>query len=388
MKKNKNELHRYTAFFMIVFILITIIPPKQIYATEFADTVNAKSAILMEASSGMVLYEQNADQALPPASVTKIMTLLLVMEAVDNGNISMSDLVTVSDNAASMGGSQVYLESGEQMSVEDMIKSVVVSSANDAAVALAEHIAGSEASFVSMMNSKAAALGMKNSHFENTNGLDDNVTNHLISARDIAIMSRELLKHEKILEYTTIWQDSIRDGAFTLSNTNRLIRFYEGANGLKTGSTSKAKFCISATAKRDGMQLICVIMGAPTRDIRNAEAKKLLDFGFANYGVYTYSPEEIANIKIVGGVSDQTMLISGGFSCVLEKGKINSVKKEYIYDQSYPAPVKSGQDIGKVTFYLDSEKIGECEIIASNTIDKISFGDVLYRILNKMASIF
>jgi len=388
MKNSNNKRNRYIAFVLLVIMLLSVLPANKASAAEFADTVDAKSAILMEASSGMVLYEQNADQALPPASVTKIMTLLIVMEAIDNGNITMSDMVTVSENAASMGGSQVYLESGEQMSVEDMIKSVVVSSANDAAVALAEHIAGSEASFVSLMNQKAKELGMKNSNFVNTNGLDDNVTDHLISARDIAIMSRELLKHEKILDYTTIWQDSIRDGAFTLSNTNRLIRFYEGANGLKTGSTSKAKFCISATAKRAEMQLICVIMGAPTRDIRNAEAKKLLDYGFANYGVYTYSPIEIGDIKVVGGVSEKLSLITTEYSCVLEKGKIGSVKEQLVYDEVYPAPVKSGDKVGRVVFSLDNEVIGESAIIASNTVEKISFGHVLYRILNKMVSIF
>ena len=382
----KHRMQKILSAVLAVLFLFPLLPAKT-QAAEYADKVEAASAILIEATSGMVLFEQNADEALPPASVTKIMTLLLCMEAVDGGKISMSDPVTVSEYAASMGGSQVYLEPGEQMSVEDMIKSVVVSSANDAAVALAEHIAGSEASFVSMMNEKAAALGMKNTHFQNTNGLDDTVTDHLTSARDIAIMSAELLKHEKILDYTSIWQDTIRGGAFTLSNTNRLIRFYEGANGLKTGSTSKAKFCISATAKRDGMQLICVIMGSPTRDIRNAEAKKLLDFGFANYGVYTYNSESLGEVKVVGGVSESTSLVSGSFSCVLDKGKISDVQKSIELKEQYAAPVKSGECVGKVVFTLDSEIIGECDITTTNSVDKISFGDVFLRILVKFATI-
>ena len=214
------------------------------------------------------------------------MTLTLVMEAVDSGKIRMDDVVTASAHAASMGGTQVFLEVGEQMSVEDLLKSVIIASANDAAVVLAEAIAGSEESFVAMMNVRAAELGMENTHFENTNGLDDTVTNHVTSARDIAIMSRELIRHEKILQYSSIWMDTVRNGEFGLTNTNRLVRFYRGATGLKTGSTSKAKFCMSATAKRDGMHLIAVIMGAETKDIRNTEATKLLDWGFANYSLY------------------------------------------------------------------------------------------------------
>ena len=242
---------------------------------------DAKSLILIEASTGKVLYENNADEALPPASVTKIMTLLLVMEAIEQGKLKLTDMVTVSEAAANMGGSQVYLEVGEQLSVEEMIKCVVIASANDAAYALAEAIAGTEESFVSRMNERARELQMRNANFENTNGLDDTTENHVMSARDIAIMSAELMKYPVILKYTTIWQDSIRNGAFVLTNTNRLIRFYPGANGLKTGSTSKAGFCISAAAKREGMQLIAVVMGVSTRDSRNETAKQLLSWGFA-----------------------------------------------------------------------------------------------------------
>ena len=244
-------------------------------------SLNCVSAILMESETGRVLYEQNADQPLLPASITKIMTLLLVMKAIEDGKLRLDDMLTCSDRAASMGGSQIYLEEGEQMTVEELIKCVVISSANDAALMLAEAVAGSEEVFVDMMNRCARELGMKNTNFENTNGLDDTVTNHVTSARDVAIMSRELIKYDKILEYSKIWMDTTRNGTFGLTNTNRLVRFYKGATGLKTGSTSKAKFCVSATAMRDGMHLICVIMAADTRDIRNAAATTLLDWGFA-----------------------------------------------------------------------------------------------------------
>ena len=240
--------------------------------------LDCQSAVLMEASTGNVLFEMNADAALPPASVTKIMTLLLVMEAIDSGNMKLTDTLHASEYASSMGGSQVFIEPNEEMSVEDLLKSVVVASANDAAVVLAEGVAGSVDAFVDRMNKRAKELGMNNTNFENPTGLDDNTVNHVTSSMDIAIMSRELLKHETILNYTNIWMDTIRNGEFGLTNTNRLIRFYKGANGLKTGSTSKAKFCISATAKRDGMQLIAVVMGSPTRDIRNECAKKMTKY--------------------------------------------------------------------------------------------------------------
>ncbi len=277
----------------------------------------AKSLILVEGSTGKVLYELNADESLPPASVTKIMTLLLVFEAIEEGKLRFEDPITVSEQAAKMGGSQVYLEQGEQMTVDELLKCVVIASANDAAAALAEAVSGSLESFVSDMNRRAAELGMSHSHFENTNGLDDTTTTHLTSARDIAIMSKELLKHEKIFDYTTIWMDTVRNGAFGLTNTNRLIRFYNGANGLKTGSTSKAGFCISATAKRDGMQLIAVVMGSPTRDERNATAAKLLDYGFARYEVYNTPSLTQETLPVLGGKKDSVLLDCTPHSYVL-----------------------------------------------------------------------
>ena len=350
-------------------------------AAEFTAPLDCKSAVLMEASTGRVLYEKNADEALPPASVTKVMTLLLVMEAIDAGKIKLDDMVPVSEHAASMGGSQVYLKVGEEMAVEEMIKCVVIASANDCAVALAEFVAGSEAAFVAEMNARAAALGMQNTHFENTNGLDDTVTNHVISARDIATMSRELIRHELILKYSSIWMDTIRGGAFGLTNTNRLVRFYSGANGLKTGSTAKAKFCISATAKRDGMQLIAVIMAAPTRDVRNNAAKQLLDFGFANYGVYTESGGALDPIRTTGGVKDTCPLGCGGFEAVLEKEKIAKITKRLDLPEFVRCPVSAGDVIGRVIYECDGEVVGKADIKATCDIEEIGFWGLFGRIL-------
>ena len=345
--------------------------------------LNCKSAILIEATTGKVLYEQNADEALPPASVTKVMTLLLVMEAIDEGKIKLDDMVSTSAHAASMGGSQIFLEEGEQMSVEDMLKSVIIASANDAACALAEFVSGSEEAFVARMNERARELGMQNTTFENTNGLDDTAQNHLTSARDIAIMSAELIKHEKILEYSSIWMDTIRNGEFGLTNTNRLVRFYKGCTGLKTGSTAKAGFCISATAERDGVKLVAVIMGAESRDIRNAAATKLLDWGFANFGVYTHAGEELDGIKTIGGVKNSLKAECAEFSCVLEKSKVSKVEYKLELPSQISAPIKKGDVVGKVTFIIDGVEIGKTDIIAAEDIEKISFFEVWYRILTK-----
>ena len=367
---------------IIVFAILLIFFIVPVTAAEMQ--FDAKSVILVEASTGKVLYENNADTALPPASVTKVMTLLLVMEAIDDGKISLDDMVPVSNNAASMGGSQVYLEPGEQMSVDEMIKCVVVSSANDAAVALAEFVAGSEEIFVEKMNERAKELGMVNSTFENTNGLDDTVSNHLTSARDIAIMSRELIKHPKILEYSSIWMDTIRNGAFTLTNTNRLIRFYNGANGLKTGSTSKAGFCISATALRDNMQLIAVVMGAPNRDTRNEIAKKLLDYGFANYTVASWDAAELEPIKLLGGLQSECRIGYGSFSAVVGKGERELIERSVSIPENITAPVREGDVIGEVTYTLNGEVIGKSDITALESAAKIGYSGVLSRIFTKI----
>ena len=343
--------------------------------------LKCQSAILMEATTGCVLYVQNPDEALPPASVTKIMTLLLVMEAIDAGKLKMTDTVTVSANAASMGGSQVFLKEGEQMPLVDMLKSVVIASANDAAVALAEHLCGSVESFVTRMNEKAKSLGMENTKFENVTGLDDTAQNHLTSARDIAIMSRELIKHKTILEYSSIWMDTIRNGEFGLTNTNRLVRFYPGCTGLKTGSTSKAGFCISVTAEREDLSLICVIMGAESRDVRNAAATTLLDWGFANYGLYTAPSNSADPVPVKGGVKNSCQTTYDAFSRVLPKEKIKNVEKKIELPECVSAPIQKGDKIGEVIYLSEGEEIGRGEILVAETIEKMNFFDILWRML-------
>ncbi len=349
-------------------------------AVEFTGEINAKSAILMEQSSGKVLFEYNADEALPPASVTKVMTILLVLEAIDEGKITINDPVTVSAYATSMGGSQIYLKENEVMSVSDLLKAVVVASANDAAVALAEHLYGTEEAFVARMNERAAELGMANTNFCNTNGLDDTDTGHLTSARDIAIMSREVLKHPLIFDYSTIWMDSVRNGEFGLTNTNRLIRFYHGANGLKTGSTSKAGFCISATAERDGMQLIAVIMGAPSRDTRNALAASLLDFGFANYSVRSFPGQTVDPVPVKGGTTRSCEASYADASFVTEKSN-EETTTQVVYHTSLRAPVKKGDVVGTVRFLLGSEELGTTDLVAQSDVKEMTFGQILLHLL-------
>lgn len=350
-----------------------------------ASDFGVPSCILMEASSGLVLYEDNADEALPPASVTKIMTLLLVMEAIDDGKLKWDDMVQTSEYAASMGGSQVYLEVGEEMSVSEMVKCVVVSSANDAAVALAEKVAGSEENFVVKMNERAKELGMVNTVFKNTNGLDDTVDGHITSARDIALMSRELIvKHPDILEYSSIWMDTVRNGAFGLTNTNRLIRFYRGANGLKTGSTSKAKFCISATAERDGMELIAVVMAAETRDVRNEAATKLLDYGFANWELAVMEFEELDAMDVVGGVEPSVELVYSEMKAVVQKGSAAKIERIYELPEKISAPIAEGEQLGTVRYLLSGEVIAETPIYAASEVKRLGYFGILGRFLKRL----
>ncbi len=344
---------------------------------------DCESAVLIDAKTGAVIYEKNKDEALHPASVTKIMTLLLVSEAIADGRIKMDDTVTASAHAASMGGSQIFLKEGEQMSVEDMLKSVIISSANDAAVALAEHVSGSEAAFVAEMNKRAAELGMKNTNFENTNGLDDTTENHKTSAYDIALMSQALIEHEFILQYSSTWMDTIRNGEFGLTNTNRLVRFYRGCTGLKTGSTAKAGFCVSVTAERDGVSLICVVMGAPNRDTRNNIAASLLDYGFSNYATYTYDAGEFQNIKVAGGKESTVGARHDGFSMTVKKTDLKYIDPRISLPDTVDAPISAGDKIGEVEFYLNNQKIGSVDILSDNTVERITVGDLFGRILKR-----
>ena len=380
----KNKLLRNVLLLCTVFILMcgsTLNARADI--AQASMSIDCKSAILMEAETGKVLYSQNQDQALPPASVTKIMTLLIVMEAIEEGRISYDDIVVASANACSMGGSQIYLEQGERMSVEDLLKSVIIASANDAAVALAEHVAGTEEEFVKAMNDKAKELGMKNTCFENTNGLDDTTQNHLTSAMDIAIMSRELIKHKKITEYSSIWMDTIRNGAFGLTNTNRLVKYYEGATGLKTGSTSKAGFCISATATRNGMTLIAVIMGSSSRDARNSAAVALLNYGFSNFALFRNQPY-CGSMTVVKGKLSECEIREDQLLTVVNKKELSKITKEITLDSEIAAPIKRGTQVGTATDTVDGKVIGSSKITVVNNVERISFVDLVIKMLSKI----
>ena len=382
MKRFIALLMALTSVFVFQFKVFAKNDTKSAAESEASlEVSDAKSAVLMEAETGEVIFEKESGLPLNPASVTKVMTLLLAAEAIDGGNIAPTDMTTVSACAASMGGSQVFLKEGEEMSVEELIKCVVIASANDAAVALAELVSGSEAVFVARMNERAAELGMKNTNFENVTGLDDTTSNHYTSALDIAIMSAELISHEIILKYSSIWQDTIRDGEFTLTNTNRLVRFYDGCNGLKTGSTSKAGYCVSATAKRGNMQLIAVVMGAETRDKRNEVARNLLDFGFANYTLMKNPESPLEEVPIRCGVRNLEMAYEGEFSKLISKADAAKIEKSYVIPDKIYAPIKAGEAIGKVEYLVDGVAVGEVEIYLKEDVDKISFFGLLMRIM-------
>ena len=366
-------------------VAVSLVLPAQGAALEIA----APSAVLMDAATGTVLYEKNAHEPLAPASVTKIMTLLLVMEALDSGRISWDDTVTASEAAAAKGGSQVYLEPGEQMSMEEMIKSVAVVSANDCATALAEHVAGSEAAFVEMMNNRAAELGMADTHFVNCTGLDDepNAAEHLTTAYDIALMSRELLKHDRIREFTTIWMDTVRNGEFGLSNTNKLVRFYQGTTGLKTGYTSSAGHCLSASAERDGLELIAVVLHCSTSGERFQSAKELLDYGFAGYTLVT--PDENTEIPAVpvllGEVDAITPVLSEASPVLVEKGQAGKIATRVEVAEQVRAPVEAGQRLGTLTIQSDGSPLAAVPLVAPEAVARKSWWDVTKELLGQMA---
>ena len=376
---------KYSALFLALCLVIACAVPASAASLEVA----GKSAILMEMDTGTVLYEQNAHEKLPPASVTKVMTMLLVMEAIDAGRIGWEDLVTVSESAAAKGGSQIYLKVGEQMSVSDMLKSVAVSSANDCACALAEFIAGSESAFVEQMNIRAGQLKMFDTHFVNCTGLDDDpeAKNHLTSAYDIAIMSRELmLNHPDIQKFTTIWMDTVRNGAFGLSNTNKLIRFYPGATGLKTGFTSGAGYCLSATAQRDGMGLIAVVLGAKTSQERFAGCKALLDYGFANFALVR--PELPAENKIpvkLGTEKSVTAVPGENVQLLIDKAQKNSVNIQLTLEEELTAPVSKGQKIGTLTVRAGEQILSRVPMVAGEAVPKLRWWDVFLQMLHRVA---
>ncbi len=349
--------------------------------------VKAKAALLMEAGTGEVLMAQNAHEKLSPASVTKIMTLLLVTEAVDDGKIALTDMVSASAEASKKGGSQIWLKDGEQMSVDDLLKAAAVASANDACTALGEYVAGSEAAFVKMMNERARELGMNDTNFENCTGLDDTAENHVTSAYDIALMSRELMRHQRIINYTTIWMDSLRGGATELVNTNRLIRFYKGATGLKTGTTSKAGCCVSATATRDGLSLIAVVLGSDNSQDRFDGAKAMLDWGFANYSAVTLTPDPslITNVNVLNGYKDViSPVIPDGVKVIVEKGREKDIAQSIDMSVSVEAPVEEKQTLGTVTFTLDGKEIGSCKLVSGESVQKLTFFEQFRRYIKSM----
>ena len=342
------------------------------------EDLTAPSAVLMEASTGKVLFEKNSHEVRACASITKVMTLLLVMEAIDQGRMSLTDTITASEHASSMGGSDIWLEPGETMSADDMVKATVVDSANDAAVALEEHMEGTEAAVVQKMNQRAAELGMKDTVFKNCNGLDEE--GHVTSAYDVALMSRELIKHEKIFDYTTIWMDTLREGKTQIVNTNKLLKSYNGITGLKTGTTGGAGSCITATAQRDGLSLIGVVLGSATGKERFTDAAALLDYGFSNYMIYTPGlPEEaLQPVPVVNGMQSQVAVESAASgSVLLTKGREKDLKTEVKLSESVEAPVAKGQQLGKIVYTLDGEVLTEYPITAAGDVEQISFFSAL-----------
>ncbi|MBQ7352971.1 MAG: D-alanyl-D-alanine carboxypeptidase [Clostridia bacterium] len=365
--------------FILCFTFIIQVSALEIKQVNFELT--SKSAILMDVNTGTILYEKDAVKPLHIASVTKIMTILLAFEAIKSGKINLEENVTISETAASMGGSQVYLEVGEELSVNELLKCIIIASANDAAVALAEHVSGSVETFVVEMNKRAGELGMKNTNFTNVTGLDDTATNHYSSALDVALMSRELLKHDKITEYTTIWMDTIRNGEFGLTNTNKLIRYYKGITGLKTGSTDKAGFCLSASAKREGLHLVAVVLGAESPTIRTQEVTKLLDFGFANYSIVKLNSENFGKMTVYGGCEEYVSIKSVENEVLINKGYENKITKEIILSEHLNAPIQNNEVVGKIVYKIDGNILCEVEILSTNEVERITFFEYLVKVI-------
>jgi D-alanyl-D-alanine carboxypeptidase (penicillin-binding protein 5/6) len=373
---------------LCVILLISIIFVWQPTPAKAAPMeVKAKSALLMDVTTGTVLFEQNAHEALAPASVTKVMTLLLIMEAIDSGAIGWNDNVTASETAAAKGGSQVYLKAGETMTVSDMVKAIAVSSANDCACAMAEHLCGSESAFVDKMNTRAKELGMENTHFVNCTGLDDgeNADQHKTSAYDIALMSTELLKnHPDIKKYTTIWMDTLRNGTFGLSNTNKLIRFYPGATGLKTGFTSGAGYCLSASAERDGLGLIAVVMGCETSAQRFAACKSLLDQGFAAYALVSpEAPETQVRVKL--GTQPQIRAVPGeDTQLLIDKSQKALLQTQVAMELEVEAPVSKGQRLGTLTVTAGGQTLAQIPLVAEDAVPRLTFWQIFLKVARRM----
>ena len=375
------------AWMLVVCCLLWMCAPLR--ADAAALEVAGKSAVLMDVATGTVLFEQNAHEPLPPASVTKVMTMLLIMEAIDSGKIGWDDTVTASEEASAKGGSQIYLKVGESMTVSDMVKSIAVSSANDCACAMAEHLAGSEGAFVEQMNARARELGMNDTNFVNCTGLDDapEAANHKTSAYDIAVMSRQLLKnHPDIKKFTTIWMDTVRNGAFGLSNTNKMVRFYSGCTGLKTGFTSGAGYCLSASAQRDGMELVAVVMGADTSQNRFAACKSMLDYGFANFALYTPGLPSQAEVPVTLGKMAAVRAVPAEQAAILvEKGQLSSVTSEIKLEETVTAPVSCAQRLGTLTVKSGEQVLSQIPLVAETAVERKDWGDLFTELLRRVA---
>ncbi|MFC4968108.1 D-alanyl-D-alanine carboxypeptidase family protein [Paenibacillus sp. GCM10023248] len=385
--RNKGLISFICLQLCVMLILPVAMAEEKTQAVDL--TPNAQSAVLMDADTGTVIAEKNKDTKLPPASITKIMTMLLIMEAIDKGNIKMDEKVRVSEYAASMGGSQIFLEPGEEMTVQEMLKGIAMASGNDASVAMAEKIAGSEENFVQMMNERAQQLGMKNTHFSNCNGLP--VANHYTTANDIAVMSRELLKHEEITKFTGAYQDYLRKetpNPFWLVNTNKLVRFYSGADGLKTGYTSEAKFCLSATAKRDNLRVVAVVLGEPNTKTRNAEVTKLFDYAFAQYTNYPLfkSGDNLGSFTVnKGQISTVPLVAKQNYSILMKKGvATDTIRHELQLNANIKAPVAIGQPIGKIVVYNGDNVLAEYPIESPVAVDKASWWKLFKRTTSQM----
>ena len=376
-------MKKWIGALLAALCMVTLLP---VQAAAVELPLTSRAALLMEKTTGQILFAQNEHEKLEPASVTKIMTLLLTMDAIDSGALAYDDVVTVSANAAGMGGSQVFLAEGEQITVEELLKCVCVSSGNDAAVALAEKVAGVTELFVEQMNNRARGLGMDDTHFVNPTGLT--AEGHVTSAHDIALMSRELLtKHPNIRSFTTIWTDSIRNGTFDLANTNKLIRRYDGATGLKTGYTASAGYCISATAEREGMELIAVVMKGETADKRNADAKALLNYGFSAYALVSAAPEEpLPALPVTMGETDSVSLTlpPDALTAVVEKAQAAALERRIDLPESLPAPVRQGQQVGTLTLCSGDTELMTVPILAAEDAEGRSWGRMFTDLL-KMA---
>ena len=377
-------MRRMLTILLAVCLLLSLALPAGAVNLEVA----GKSALLMDAATGRVLYEKNAHEPMAPASVTKVMTMLLIMEAIDSGKIGWNDTVTASEAAAAKGGSQIFLKAGESMSVSDMVKSIAVSSANDCACAMAEFIAGLEGAFVAQMNARAEDLGMEHTHFVNCTGLDDeaDAAQHLTCAYDIALMSRQLLVyHPDIKKFTTIWMDTVRDGTFGLANTNKLVRFYQGATGLKTGFTAKAGYCLSASAQREGMELIAVVMGAETSKDRFAACKSMLDYGFANYALV--APEvENGTVAVRLGAQDSVEAVPGeAVQLLVDKAQRSDVTVQVQLEESVAAPVSQGQKLGTMTVRSGEQILAQIPMVASQAVPRLTWGQLFIQVLRRIA---